>query len=179
MTATARSDRLLAIYLNDHLAGATVGVELARRLRSSNADDPAIAAPLGEVCSEIETDRVTLEHVMERLGVRRRRAKAAGAWAAEKLGRFKLNGQLTGYSPLSRLVELELLYIGITGKLRLWKALEHSLGDSRGEFAFAQLAKRAMRQRETVEALHLGAAGLAFSTRSSGSSATANAPSSP
>lgn len=169
MTSTAKPDRLLAIYLNDHLAGATVGVELARRLRSSNADDPAMAEPLSEVCSEIETDRVTLEHVMERLGVRQRRVKTAGAWTAEKLGRLKLNGQLTGYSPLSRLVELELLYIGITGKLRLWKALEHSLGDSRGEFAFAQLAKRAARQRETVEALHLSAA----------SSAIANAPSSP
>jgi hypothetical protein len=135
LTPNAKPDRLLAIYLNDHLAGATVGVELARRLRSSNADDPAMADPLGEVCSEIETDRATLEHVMERLGVRRRRVKAAGAWTAEKLGRLKFNGQLTGYSPLSRLVELELLYIGITGKLRLWKALEHSLGDSRGEFA--------------------------------------------
>jgi hypothetical protein len=162
LTSNAKPDRLLAIYLNDHLAGATVGVELARRLHSSNADDPAMADPLGEVCSEIETDRATLEHVMERLGVRRRRVKAAGAWTAEKLGRLKLNGQLTGYSPLSRLVELELLYIGITGKLRLWKALEHSLGDSRGEFAFAQLAKRAARQRETVEELHLAAASRAF-----------------
>jgi hypothetical protein len=162
LAPNAQPDRLLAIYLNDHLAGATVGVELARRLRSSNAGDPAMADPLGEVCSEIETDRATLEHVMERLGVRRRRVKAAGAWTAEKLGRLKLNGQLTGYSPLSRLVELELLYIGITGKLRLWKALEHSLGDGRGEFAFAQLAQRAARQRETVEALHLSAAGLAF-----------------
>jgi hypothetical protein len=162
VASKAKPDRLLAIYLNDHLAGATVGVELARRLRSSNADDPAMADPLGEVCSEIETDRATLEHVMERLGVRRRRVKAAGAWTAEKLGRLKLNGQLTGYSPLSRLVELELLYIGITGKLRLWKALEHSLGDSRGEFAFLQLGKRAARQRETVEELHLAAASRAF-----------------
>ncbi len=162
MASNAKPDRLLAIYLNDHLAGATVGVELARRLRSSNADDPAMADPLGEVCSEIETDRATLEHVMERLDVRRHRVKAAGAWTAEKLGRLKLNGQLTGYSPLSRLVELELLYIGITGKLRLWKALEHSLGDSRGEFAFAQLEKRAIRQRETVENLHLAVASRAF-----------------
>jgi hypothetical protein len=158
----AKPDRLLSIYLNDHLAGATLGVEMARRLRESNSEDAAMAAPLADVCSEIETDRATLEHVMERLDIRRSRTKPAGAWAAEKVGRFKLNGQLTGYSPLSRLVELELLLIGITGKLRLWKGLEHSVGDSRGDFAFAQLAKRAERQRETVAELHLQAAARAF-----------------
>ena len=46
--------------------------------------------------------------------------KSAGAWTAEKFGRLKPNGQLTGYSPLSRLVELEGLKLGITGKLGLW-----------------------------------------------------------
>jgi hypothetical protein len=158
MSPTAKPDRLLAIYLNDHLAGATLGVELARRLRESNAGDTEMAEPLASVCSEIETDRATLEHLMERLDIRRSRTKPAGAWAAEKLGRLKLNGQLTGYSPLSRMVELEMLLIGITGKLRLWKGLEHSLGDSRGELAFAQLAERAERQRAVIDQLHLQAA---------------------
>jgi hypothetical protein len=37
---------LLAIYLNDHLAGATLGVELARRLRASNEDDPEFGPAL-------------------------------------------------------------------------------------------------------------------------------------
>ena len=32
------------------------------------------------------------------------------------VGRFKLNGQLRGYSPLSRLVELEILMAGIDAK---------------------------------------------------------------
>ena len=43
---------------------------------------------------------------MDDLGVGSR-AKDGAAWVAEKLGRLKTNGQLTGYSPLSRLVELE------------------------------------------------------------------------
>ena len=34
-------------------------------------------------------------------------SKNAGAWALEKVGRLKLNGELTSYSPLSRVVELE------------------------------------------------------------------------
>jgi hypothetical protein len=153
----------LAIYLNDHLAGATVGVELVRRLRSSNADDRHFGPPLAELCAEIEADRATLEATMRQLGVPRGRVKPAGAWIGEKLGRLKLNGQLTGYSPLSRLLELELLLIGITGKRRLWLALEHSLGASGGRFDFAQLAERAADQRERVEQLHLSAAAPALS----------------
>lgn len=152
----------LSIYMNDHLAGATVGVELARRLRSSNADDDSFGPPTARICAELEADRETLEATMEQLGVSRRRLKPVGAWLGEKLGRFKLNGQLTGYAPLSRLVELELLYIGLTGQIRLWEALESSLGRRRDGLDFAALAKRAAGQRGRVEELHLEAAALAL-----------------
>jgi hypothetical protein len=156
------SSDLLGIYLNDHLAGATLGVELARRLRSSHEDDAALGGPLAEICAEIEADRKTLEGVMEHLGIGRHRVKPAAAWVAEKLGRLKLNGRLTGYSPLSRLVELELLYVGITGKMQMWRALEHALGQRQGRFDFRQLAERAASQHSRVEALHLRSATTAL-----------------
>jgi hypothetical protein len=149
--------------LNDHLAGSAGGVELARRLRSNNADDPVFGPPTAALCEEIEADRETLEGAMERLGVSRDRLKPAGAWLGEKLGRFKLNGQLTGYAPLSRMVELELLCLGLTGQIRLWRALEHSLGARDGELDFAAMAAQASGQRERVEELHLSAAALALS----------------
>ena len=60
---------------------------------------------------------------MKGLGFGADRAKNAAFWAAEKLGRLKLNGQLTGSSPLSRLIEIEGLLAGINGKLSLWCAL--------------------------------------------------------
>jgi hypothetical protein len=145
---------LLAIYLNDHLAGATLGVQLARRLRGSNEGDPTFGRPLMEICAEIEADRTTLEALMDRLEIRRSRIKQAGAWAAEKVGRLKLNGQLRGYSPLSRLLELETLQIGIGGKAQLWKVLELALGRGPGGIDFARLAARAERQRLRVEELH-------------------------
>ena len=44
---------------------------------------------------------------MEDLGFDSDTMKDLGGWALEKVGRLKLNGQLTGYSPLSRVVELE------------------------------------------------------------------------
>jgi hypothetical protein len=155
---------LLAIYLNDHLAGATLGVELARRLRGSNRDDPEFGPALAEVCAEIETDRETLEAVMGKLGVGRSRLKPLAAILGERLGRLKLNGQLRGYSPLSRLDELELLQIGVAGKRRLWRALEHThAGDLSGSgFELGALAERATEQLRRLEALHLKAAALAL-----------------
>ena len=57
---------------------------------------------------------------MTTLGVGPDRFKVAGAWAGEKAGRLKLNGHLTSYSPQSRVIELEGLVVGVTGKRCLW-----------------------------------------------------------
>jgi hypothetical protein len=157
MAQSAGPDRLLAIYLNDHLAGATLGVELARRLRSSNRGDPEMGEPLAQVCAEIEADRETLVRLMERLHIDRNPVKPVFARVAERLGRLKLNGQLRGYSPLSRVLELEVLATGIGGKLQLWNALEQSFGESLDGFDFHALAERADNQGQRVEDLHLAA----------------------
>jgi hypothetical protein len=153
---------LLEIYLNDHLTGATVGVELARRLRSSNADDDTFGPPLAQMCTEIEDDRGSLEEAMRQLDIPRGKVKPAGAWVGEKLGRLKLNGRLTGYSPLSRQLELEVLYMGIAGKARLWRALESSQGQHLDGIDFAQLGERAAGQLARLEQLHLSAVALAL-----------------
>lgn len=158
MAQSAAPDRLLAIYLNDHLAGAALGVELARRLRSSNRGDAEMGEPLGRICGEIEEDRETLIRLMERLGVDRKPIKPALARVGERLGRLKLNGQLRGYSPLSRVLELEILSAGIGGKIQLWNALEQSYGETLNGFDFHALAERADRQGQQVEDLHLAAA---------------------
>ena len=149
---------LLAIYLNDHLAGSIGGVETARRVRGSN-EGTEFGAPLAAICAEIESDRETLEAVMKELGVARSRIKPAIGWLGEKLGRLKPNGQLRGYSPLSRVMELELLLLGVSGKLRLWALLDELVGD-RLDTDFVALAKRAEAQRATVEDLQLKAARL-------------------
>lgn len=154
--------KLLAIYLNDHLAGATGGVELARRLRAANRDDPELGPELAAICAEIEADRETLEAVMDRLEVGRSRLKPLAAVLAERLGRLKLNGHLWTYSPLSRLDELELLQLGVTGKRRLWRALEHTHAGDLGDFELGELAERATGQLRRLEALHLKAAALAL-----------------
>ena len=109
--------KLLGIYLNDHLAGSAVGVELAKRAAASNEGTPARRFPRG-LAEEIEAERDALKAIMDHLGVAENRVKMPIAWTAEKLGRLKPNGQLTGYSPLSRLVELEGLALGRDGEAR-------------------------------------------------------------
>jgi hypothetical protein len=151
----------IAIYLNDHLAGATVGVEVARRAGNSNKDNE-FGAFLRRLTREVEEDREALRSVMSELGVSVNRAKQAAAWGSEKLGRLKPNGQLVGYSPLSRVLELEFLAIGITGKLGMWRALQHVLEAPLTSADLASLIERADRQRTDVEEYRLRAAAEAF-----------------
>jgi hypothetical protein len=157
MASNADADRFLAIYLNDHLAGATLGVELARRLRSSNEGDAEFGRPLARLCAEIEADREALVGLMEHLKVSRDPVKPVLAKAAEKLGRLKPNGRLRSYSPLSRVLELEFLSGLVGGKLQLWNALEQSYGESLDGFDLHDLAARADNQGQRLEDLHLAA----------------------
>jgi hypothetical protein len=119
---TALSTDRLAIYLNDHLAASTFGVELARRSYGANKGTE-FGMELKQLVDEIEADRADLERIIDTLGKPRDQIKPAVAWVAEKAGRLKPNGQLTGYSPLSRVIELEGLASGVHGKLLLWRAL--------------------------------------------------------
>jgi hypothetical protein len=114
--------KLLSIYLNDHLAGSTTGVELARRTLGSNRGT-GYGEFLEWLVGQIEEDRDALRELMQTLGVRRDCVKQAAGWGLEKVGRLKLNGRLAGYSPLSRLVEVEGLWVGVEGKLSLWRSL--------------------------------------------------------
>jgi len=155
-------DSLLAIYLNDHLAGSTVGVELARRARGANSGSE-LGQLLDRLVREIEEDRETLASVIDAVGARRDRLKQAAAWLGEKAGRLKLNGQLTGYSPLSKLIELEGLNLGIEGKSRLWAVLGELSDPRLSSFDFPALAQRAERQRSELEPFRLAAGRESFS----------------
>lgn len=113
---------MLAIYLNDHLAGATAGLELARRTAAAHrqtADGPA----LQQLADEIAEDRESLLAVMRVLGVGVQQYKVGAGWLAEKMGRLKLNGSWVSRSPLSSVVELEGLFVGVNGKACLWRTL--------------------------------------------------------
>ena len=156
-------DRLVSIYLQDHMAGARVGTELARRVLAQNADTP-YEAELADVCADIEKDREVLSDVMSRLDVSGSAVKEGAAWLGEKVGRLKLNGRVAGYSPLSRLVEIEGLVVGVSGKIELWRSLRVARGsDPRLEGVdLKRMIRRGEDQRKRLEKLHQLAAAEAL-----------------
>lgn len=160
---TAGQTGLLGIYLNDHLAGATTGAELARRVAAAKRDDPD-GEVLRGLAKEIAEDRQALLKIMAALDVPVRHYKVMGAWAAEKAGRLKPNGRIVRRSPLSDLVELEMLRLGVEGKSALWAALRTRAGSLPaldGE-RLDDLLSRARRQSEVIEDLRLRVAAEAL-----------------
>ena len=157
-TAPATPELLLAIYLNDHHAAAVGLIELARRSRSSNTEPP-LSVDLDRFIAELVEDRRSLEQVMSALGVSRSGWKSTAAFLAEKAGRAKLNGQLTGYSPLSRVVELEGLAVGLAAKRGLWQALQQLAQHTPAlsGIDFDELIARADRQAKVLEFHRLAA----------------------
>jgi hypothetical protein len=155
---------LLAIYLNDHLAGATAGRELARRAAANN-QGPIYGSFLEDLAGQIDEDRDSLLELMRELDVNVDHVKVLGAWAVEKVGRLKLNGRLLGYSPLSRLIELEGLTLGVRGKLALWLALKELEPDEPRISAanLKELARRAESQLAELEQHRLHAVPQALS----------------
>ncbi len=143
--------KYLAIHLNDHLAAALATREVAKRMASQYG-----RSDLGELARgllpPLDEDLRTIDAVMVGAGVARDRFKPALAWGAEKAGRLKLNGHVTGKSPLSPLVELDGLSLGIEASVLLWRnlaavATEHSLDVARIDAA----RMRAQALREDVE----------------------------
>ena len=89
---------------------------------------------------------------MDRFAVDRSPVKSGSAWLLEKAGRLKLNGQLRGYSPLSRLVELEALESGVAGKRSLWETLSDAFPEDLrlSGIDLGALADRAERQLDEI-----------------------------
>jgi hypothetical protein len=150
------NDRLLGIYLNDHFAGGALARARCRNAAVKNRGSD-LGAFLETLLREIDEDRDTLRRVMEAVGSGPSQLKIGAGVAAERLARLKPNGRLTGYSPLTRLLELEGLSIGVEGKRLMWSLLRE-LGDSRlAPFDFEALALRAAGQRERLERHRLAA----------------------
>ena len=113
---------LLGIYLNDHLAGATGGAELARRVAAARREEE-VGDSLLRFAADVAADCAALLEIMTTLGVPVRAYKVCAGWIGEKAGRLKLNGRLLSRSPLSSLEELELMRLGVAGKAAGWRTL--------------------------------------------------------
>ena len=149
--------------MNDQLALGIGWRELSRRAHRSNRDSE-LGETLAGVAREIAEDVSTLETLMARLELRRSPLKGPLAIAGERLARLKLNGRLIRYSPLSRLLELDFLTIGINDKEQLWVTLRDLAGlrERLPDVDFDRLITRAEEQRARLEPFRQEAARRAF-----------------
>jgi hypothetical protein len=147
---------LLGVYLNDHLAGSTFGMELASRIVKAHRDWKDSDA-LDRFAAEVAEDRAELMEIMTTLGVPIRQYKVLLGWVAEKTGRFKPNGRLLERSPLSSLEEFEMMRLGVEGKGACWRALQAlaERDDRLDRSRLDELLARADRQAEMLERFRL------------------------
>ncbi|PYG00563.1 Nucleoside-diphosphate-sugar epimerase [Georgenia satyanarayanai] len=152
---------ILGLYLSDHLTGATAGLERSERMAADYADTE-LGEDLARVALEIREERELLVNLMDSLALRRRPHRQAAAWAAERVGRLKVNERLSG-SPMTPVLESELMRSAVMGKLGLWQTLTE-LSPDLGLPApmFEALAQQARDQAETYERFHQHIVGDVF-----------------
>lgn len=157
---------LVQIYLTDHRAAATGVLHRLERMSTSYADLP-IHDDLLRLTAEIRGEHRTLTGIIDGLDLGRRPALALLARVGELAGRLKLNGRLFSRSPLSPLLELELLQSGVSGKVALWRtlgSLSTDLGLDTDELA--ALGQQAADQLEVISRCHATLVRTAFADRS-------------
>ncbi|MFF4553963.1 hypothetical protein [Streptomyces sp. NPDC001422] len=167
--AAASSDgaEFLAICLNDHLTGASTGTELlGRAVRARESHDGGTA--LAELAQQGEQDRESLIRIMMDLKVSSDHAKVAIGRLAGKAGRLKLNGRLFSRSPLSDVLELEALLVGVERKAACWRVLR-VLAETDGRLHAEHLdtlLERAEQQVAILEEMRMVAAAGTFGVQS-------------
>jgi HAD superfamily hydrolase (TIGR01509 family) len=153
----AMSKEYLSTYLNDHLAGSYLAVEILDHLA---AETPSLSSSLSALKAEIEEDREQLKTLMAKQHIEESRVRKAGGWIADGLTEFKLAVDDDEKGRLRRLERLEALAIGIDGKIALWRALDAAAraNTELGGMDYEGLIKRGQDQRARVETLRLQAA---------------------
>ena len=142
----------LATYLNDHLAGSVVAVELMEKLEAAYADTP-IANFVNGIRMEVEADQRELQQLMNRLEISESRTRQVSAWFTEKLTELKLRFDDSARGNLRLFESLEALSLGIEGKKSLWIALAAAaeISPQLRLVDYERLQARAEDQRSKVE----------------------------
>jgi hypothetical protein len=152
------ADRAIDRYLNDHLAGATLGTDLAEHIRDHHQGKP-FGEEMKSVAAEIENDRRTLLDLMERIGTQPNPVKQAAGWLAEKIAGVKFSGLLSGDPEQGAFMALESLMLGVEGKASMWRALKQVADEypSLATTNLDELIERAESQKNTLQSALLAA----------------------
>jgi hypothetical protein len=149
----------LSTYLQDHLAGAGFAIGLLEDMRGSG--DESVRTWAARLQPEIEKDRTVLQALAEAVGEGGSPVKESTAWVAQKASRLKL----TPGDAFGTFEAVEVLSLGILGKLALWRALRVSLRERNEHIAkldLDDLEKRAVNQHNSAEQMRLSMARIAL-----------------
>jgi|ERR1051325_1944855 hypothetical protein len=153
----------LATYLNDHLAGSVVALELLEHLEAVHSREP-LRDFFRQLRADIAADRDELVALMKALNIDQSRTRKASAWLAEKFTELKLRVDDPKAGALLLFESLEALSLGIEGKRSLWITLAATseTTPSLKLADYARLQQRAQEQRDRVEELRIKTALVAL-----------------
>ena len=156
----------LATYLNDHLAGSVVALELMEHLESAHAGTP-LESFIAELRADVAEDRKELEALMSRLQITVSSTRKVAAWFTEKITEIKLRLDDPAGGALRLMEALDALSVGIEGKRLLWRTLATVAeeADWLRVVDYERLIARADEQRSRVEEVRLKAAKAALSAK--------------
>jgi hypothetical protein len=155
----------LHTYLNDHLAGATFAINLLEHMRDEHGGDD-IGRFAARMISQIQEDSDVLKHLIEQVGGSGGPMKRALGWLTEKASRGKIRARHDG---LGVFESLEVLALGVQGKLSLWHALGAVVDahPALRELDLNHLVARANAQHREIESLRLAVAATVLRPRTS------------
>jgi hypothetical protein len=153
----------LHVYLNDHLAGATAGVELVKTAAENH--DGALGEFFAELADGISADFNTLTSLIDQMNAHASGAKEAFAKLGAEVSETKFSGESVDDPEFGTFLTLETLSIGVEGKLCMWKALKVIEDEHRelGSLDIDTLIERAQSQRDRIEGKRLDVASRALS----------------
>lgn len=154
--------RALAVYLNDHLAGAVAGAERMRRTADVLARTP-VGPGIDRVATEVAAEREELRALLGSLGVTQALPKQVATWVGERVARLKADGGRVRRSPMTALLEVEILRSAVMAKRGLWQTLTE-LAPSLGVDAARcrELWEQTDRQVATLDEVHAYVRGRAL-----------------
>jgi hypothetical protein len=157
------ADAPIHVYLNDHLAGATAGVDLVKQ--AAERHDGELGEFFGELADEISGDYNTLTSLVDQMNVQGSGAKEVLAKAGASISSTKFSGESIDDPEFGTFLTLETLSIGVEGKLCMWKALKVVQGEypELESTDIDTLIERAQSQRDRLEGKRLEVAGGALS----------------
>ncbi|MBD3675660.1 MAG: hypothetical protein HUJ26_19280 [Planctomycetaceae bacterium] len=159
----AMTSDLKHIYLSDHSAMMTAEIELIHRCRDSNKsvdEFTQLVDELDTLSRHVQEEQDVVRVLLQEQGESPDVFKELSGWVVEKIGRLKLNGKLSEYSDLSRVLELEILLSSAQSRTCLWKTLHALRAD---DLRCQDFLARTVEHVQQLNTLHQQASQKAFS----------------